>query len=103
MVGARYERDCGVPLAARSIDSTSAAVAALAAELLLAAPARSQNSVAGSMFPRSRPPSSEKKPGAEARSAYIAGRAAELGGGRRRMLVGRCAGSGSAFSQRYRI
>ena len=100
MVGARYERDCGVSLAARSIDTTSAAVAAMAAELFLAAAVSSLISVSGSMFPRSMTPSNEKKPRSEAPSAYIAGRAAELGGGRRRMLLGRCAGSGSAFSQR---
>src|SRR6202000_523959 len=103
MVGARYERDCGVPLAARSIDTTSAAVAAMAAELFLAASVRSRISASGNMLPRSITPSNEKKPRSEAPSAYIAGRAAELGGGNRRMLVGRCAGSGSAFIQRERI
>ena len=100
MVGARYDRDCGVLWAARSIDTTSAAVAAMAAELLLAAAVRSRISSAGSMLPRSMTPSSEKKPRSEAPSADIAGRAAELGGGSRRLLAGRCAGSGSARSQR---
>ena len=85
---------------ARSIDTTSAAVAAIAAEVLLAAAVRSRISAAGNMLPRSMTPSSEKKPRSEAPSAYIAGRAAELGGGSRRLLAGRCAGSGSARSQR---
>src|ERR1700732_5425494 len=100
MVGTRYDRDCGVPLAARSIDPPSPAGAAMAAELFLAAAVRSLISVSGSMFPRSMTPSNEKKPRSEAPSAYIAGRAAELGGGRRRMLGRRCAGRGSAFRQR---
>src|ERR1700753_3040109 len=98
MVGARYEWDCGVPWAARSIDTTSAAVAASAAELFLAAAVRSRISVSGNMLPRSMTPSNEKKPRSDAPSAYIAGRAAELGGGRRRMLVGRCGGSGAGVS-----
>src|SRR5277367_2176347 len=100
MVGARYERDCGVPLATRSIDTTSVAVATMAAELLLAAAVRSRISLAGNMLPRSMTPSNEKKPRSDAPSAVIADRAAELGGGRRRLPAARCAGSGSAFSQR---
>src|SRR6201995_17201 len=92
MVGTRYDRDCGVPLAVRSIDTTSAAVAAMAAELLLAAAVRSRISVAGNMLPRSMTPSSEKNPRSEAPSANIADRAAELGGGSRRLLGGRRAG-----------
>src|ERR1700761_9719673 len=94
MVGARYERDCGVPLAARSIDTTSAAVAAMAAELFLAAAVSSLISVSGNMFPRSMTPSNEKKPRSEAPSAYIAGRAAELGRGPGTVVGGGCGGSG---------
>jgi hypothetical protein len=52
------------------------------------------------MFPRWITPSNEKNPRSEAPSADIADRAAELGGGMRRLLVGRCAGSGSDRSQR---
>ena len=45
-------------------------------------------------------PSSEKKPRSEAPSADIADRAAELGGGRPRVFVGRCARQWSDRSQR---
>ncbi len=53
----------GCESAARSIDTTSAAVAAMAAaSSCLAAAVRSRISVSGSMLPRSMTPSSEKKP-----------------------------------------
>src|ERR1700689_2294751 len=97
MEGARYDRDCGVPWAARSIDTTPAAVAAM---LRLAAAVRSRISVVGNMLPRCITPSNEKNPRSEAPSADIADRAAELGGGRRRQGGGRCAGRGSDRSQR---
>src|ERR1700759_397304 len=98
MVGARYERDCGVPLAARSIDTTSAAVAAIAAELFLAAAVSSLISLSGNMLPRSMTPSNEKNPRSEAPSAYIAGRAAEPGGGSRRALTGPLSPTGPRIS-----
>src|SRR5690349_8161377 len=99
MVGTRYSREDAEDCAARSIDTTSAALAAMAAEVRFAASVRSLISSAGNMAPRSITPSSEKKPRSEAPNAYIAGRAAEPDGGNRRALVGRCAGSGSDFSQ----
>ena len=71
----------------------------MAAEVRLAASVRSWISSAGSRSPRSMTPNSEKNPRSEAPSAYIAGRAAEPGGGNRRVAAGRCAGSGSDFSQ----
>src|SRR6476659_811485 len=100
MVGARWVRDCGLAAAARSIDTTSAAVADMADEHWLAAAVRSRISSAGWIAPRSMTPSSEKKPRSEAPSAYIAGRAAEPGGGSLWVLAGRCGGSGVARSQR---
>lgn len=83
----------------RSIDTTSAAVDAIAAEVLFAAALRPAISAGGNMAPRSMTPSSEKKPRSDAPSTYIAGRAAEPGGGSRRATAGRLAGSGSALSQ----
>ena len=74
--------------AARSIDTTSAAVAAIAAEVWLAAAVRSRISAAGNMAPRSITPNNEKNPRSEAPSADIEGRAAEPGGGSRRTLAG---------------
>ena len=100
MVGTRYDRDDAESCAARSIDTTSAAVAAIAADVLVAAAVTSRISSSGNIDPRSRTPSSEKNPRSEAPSAYIAGRAADPGGGSRRVLAGRSAGSGSARSQR---
>ena len=76
-------------------------MAAIAAEVRLAAAVKSRISSAGNMAPRSITPNNEKNPRSEAPSADIAGRAAEPGGGSRRTLVaGRCAGSGSDRSQR---
>ena len=86
--------------AARSIDTTSAAVAAIAAEVLLAAAVRSRISAVGNMEPRSSTLTNDENPRSEAPSAYIAGRAAEPGGGSRRTLAGGGAGSGSERSQR---
>ena len=99
MVGTRYDRDDSEYCTARSIDTTSAAVAAIAAEVLLAAAVKSRISAAGNIAPRSITPNNEKKPRSEAPSAYIAGRAAEPGGGNRRTAVGRLAGSGSDRNQ----
>src|ERR1700758_2968231 len=100
MVGTRYDRDDSEYCTARSMDTTSAAVAAIAAEVLLAAAVKSRISAAGNIAPRSIIPNNEKNPRSEAPSAYIAGRAAEPGGGSRRTLAGRLVGSGSDRSQR---
>src|SRR6201993_880797 len=102
MVGTRYDRDDSLACAARSIDTTSAAVAAIAAEVLLAAAVRSRISSGGNIEPRSITPNNEKNPRSEAPNAYMAGRAAEPGAGSRRVGAGRCAGNGSERSQRYR-
>src|ERR1700756_8501 len=103
MVGTRCDRDDSEYWAARSIDTTSPAVAAIAAEVFLAAAVKSRISSGGNIEPRSITPNNEKKPRSEAPKAYMAGRAAEPCGGSRRVLAGRCAGSGSDRSQRYRI
>lgn len=100
MVGTRYDRDAAEHCTARSIETTSAAVATIAAEVWLAAAVRSRISSAVNMAPRSMTPNSEKNPRSEAPSADIAGRAAEPGGGSRRTLAGRRTGSGSERSQR---
>src|SRR5579875_1902465 len=100
MVGTRYDRDCALLWAARSIDTTSAAVAVMADADRLAAAVRSPISAGGNRWPRSMTPSSDTNPRSEAPSAYIAGRAAEPGGGNRRVLAGRSVGSGSERSQR---
>src|ERR1700743_75638 len=95
MVGTRYDRDDSECCTARSMDTTSAAVAAIAAEVLLAAAVKSRISAAGNTAPRSITPNNEKNPRSEAPSAYIAGRAAEPGGGSRRQLAGRAGRGGS--------
>lgn len=100
MVGTRYDRDCSLACAARSIDTTCAAVDAMAAEVLVAAAVRSRISAVGNIAPRSSTATSEKNPRSEAPSAYMAGRAAEPGGGSRRAVVVRGTGSGSDRSQR---
>ena len=59
------------------MDTTSAAVAAIAAEVLLAAAVKSRISAGGNIAPRSITPSNEKSPRSEAPSADIAGRLAD--------------------------
>ena len=100
IVGTRYVRDDSAWCAARSIDTTSAAVDDIAADVRLAAAVRSWISSAGNRAPRSITPTNEENPRSEAPSADMAGRAAEPGGGRRRALAGRGAGSGSERNQR---
>src|ERR1700741_5070772 len=100
MVGTRYDRDDSEYCTARSIDTTSAAVAVIAAEVFFAAAVKSRISAVGNMEPRSITPNKEKNPRSEAPSAYIAGRAAEPTGGSRRELADRLAGSGPDSSPR---
>jgi hypothetical protein len=71
MVGVRCARDWADAPAARSIDTTSVAVAAMAAAVWLAAAVTSRNSSSGSIWPRCMTPSRANMPRSADESAAI--------------------------------